>query len=170
MFAARLHYNAWSASSGSFPALMRHGCHTWQGFHAEAKHMLRLFQDMHLLCCTEEPARWRPTDACLQHHHSVSLPVQEVVETKQFLAVQSFTNKTAFRHKLMVECQATLNYGAECQHFSPGAAGRTSFPYGQIQQAATQSWFCLQPAGDTPTRAATFDCLIILTVTALRTH
>ena len=79
---------------------------------------------------------------------------------KRFLAVQSFTDKTDFRKNLIEECVASKIMEMECKHIGPGAGSRTSFAQDQIQQTTAEAWFCIQPFGDTPTRAATFDCIM----------
>ena len=86
--------------------------------------------------------------------------VQEVTSAKQYLAMQSFNDKTALRQQLKKECLASNSWQSDCQHIGPGLDSRTGFAYDGIQQAAKESWFCMQPSGDTPTRAATFDCLM----------
>lgn len=85
--------------------------------------------------------------------------MQEVTASKQYLAMQSFNDKTAFRKQLKDECLAS-KWQSECQHIGPTSESRTDFAYDRIQQAAQEAWFCIQPSGDTPTRAATFDCIM----------
>ncbi|KAK9822431.1 hypothetical protein WJX74_006996 [Apatococcus lobatus] len=89
-----------------------------------------------------------------------SFNATEVTTAKRYLAMQSFNDKTAFRMQLRDECLASNSWQSDCQHIGPSSESRTSFAYNGIQQASGESWFCIQPSGDTPTRAATFDCLM----------
>ncbi len=88
------------------------------------------------------------------------MSLQATVRAKQYLAAASFVPKNTLRTQLMNHCMGSNPRLTKCKFISPTKGTRTGFNYTSIQQVAGQAWYCLQPPGDTPTRAAIFDCLM----------
>lgn len=89
---------------------------------------------------------------------------QCLLKSKSLLMVQSFRSRTGLRANLRLQCG---QHEDVCLHYEPNNSRQAWFPstqeissfnYTHIQELHQQAWFCVQPHGDTPTRAAMYGC------------
>lgn len=106
------------------------------------------------------------------YHDHAGLPhnrfMQAALWNKSRLAFQCFRTHHGddvlnIRQQLWEACSIAQE---SCTHISPDTAKdgevneqTAEWAEGFFQQAS-QAWYCMQPAGDTPTRRSTFDCLL----------